>query len=171
MKIADLAKAGATQARNPHEISPFGPAARNEAKDLFGRSALAEEDDHVSGPDNADVAVEGIGGVEEGGFGARGDQGLGDLLGDEAALPDTGEEDGAPAMEAELGEGVHLGVVEVGEEEVEEFLLFAEEELELRGGEEIKRGRRRRRRSGDFELCRQSSHGCELAFCAVLSYS
>lgn len=44
---------------------------------------------------DADVAVEGVEGREKGGADGEGDEGLGDLLGDEAGLADAGEEDGA----------------------------------------------------------------------------
>ena len=77
------------------QVRAFSANARDEAEELVGVAGLAEEDDDVGGGENADVAVEGVDGGEEGGADAEGDEGLGDLVGDEAGLADAGEEDGA----------------------------------------------------------------------------
>lgn len=80
---------------------------------------------------DANVAVEGVERREKGGADGERDEGLGDLLGDEAGLADAGEEDGAGGVQEGLGEGQGLGEVEVLEEVVEVVLLGFEE------GEEV----------------------------------
>ncbi|KAL0009801.1 hypothetical protein SO802_004909 [Lithocarpus litseifolius] len=65
-------------------------ASDDESKEEISRSGaagLAEEDDDVGGGENADVAVEGVDGGEEGGADAEGDEGLGDLLAMKPDLP------------------------------------------------------------------------------------
>ena len=87
------------------QVRAFSANARDEAEELVGIAGLAEEDDDVGGGENADVAVEGVDGGEEGGADAEGDEGLGDLVGDEAGLADAGEEDGAGGREEGASEG------------------------------------------------------------------
>lgn len=87
------------------EKSPLGLGAGDESQKLLGVPRLAEENQYVSLGENANVAMEGVDRREEAGGDGEGDEGLGDLPGDEARLADAGEEDGAGAIEEDLGEG------------------------------------------------------------------
>lgn len=109
------------------QISPLGLGAGDEPEELVGVAGLAKEDEDIARGENANVAVEGVDGGEEGGGDGEGDESLGDLAGDEAGLADAGEEDGAAGVEEGAGEGKGLGEVEVAEEEVEVVLLGLEE--------------------------------------------
>lgn len=112
---------------------PFGLGARNQSEQLIGVAGLAEEDNRVgrAAAENADVPMQSVDGGEEGGANAKGDQGLGDLLGDEARLADPGEKNGALGFEKGLGEFEGLVEIEVMEEVVEILLLGLEEAHEL----------------------------------------
>lgn len=103
--ITDSGEQALLRRRDGDEISALGPRAGDEAEELVGVAGLAEEDEEVGGREDADVAVEGVDGGEEGGANAKGDEGLGDLLGDESGLADAGEEDGAGGVEEGLGKG------------------------------------------------------------------
>lgn len=115
------------------QVRPFRLGAGSQLEQLLRVSGLAEEDNGVgrTAAENADVAVQGVDRGEEGGANAEGDEGLGDLLGDEARLADAGEEDGALDFEKGLGEYEGLVEIKVMEEEVEILLLGFEEVHEL----------------------------------------
>ena len=91
------------------EADERGAEARDdgeEAKELFGFAAVGEGEEDVAAGEDAEVAVEGFGGVEELGGGAGGDEGGGDFAGDEAAFADSGEDDAVVG----LGGGDDAGV-------------------------------------------------------------
>lgn len=71
--------------------------------------------------------MEGVDGGEECGADAERDEGLGDLVGDEAGLADAGEEDGAGGGEEGARESKGLGEGEILEEVVQVALLGFEE--------------------------------------------
>lgn len=108
----------------------LGTGAGDEPEELLSIAGLTEEHEDIAVRKDPDVPMEGVDGREEGGASAEGDEGLGDLVGDEAGLSDACEEDGAAeggeAQEC-LGEGEGLGEVEVPEEVIEMALLGLEE--------------------------------------------
>ena len=113
------------------KVGALGAHARYEAEELFGVAGLAEQNDDVARGENANVAVEGIDRGEERRANAEGDEGLRDLVGDEAGFADAGEEDGSGGGEEGVSEGQGLWEGEVLEEEVEVALLGFEEVEEV----------------------------------------
>ena len=109
---------------------------REQAEKLFGLAAVGEGEDDVAGGEHAEVAVNGLGGVEEVGGRAGGAERGGDLAGDDAALADAGDDDASGAVGRvkqqidRLGEGGEHGAVEAEGELVESGGLDAHE---LRG--------------------------------------
>ena len=75
--------------------------------------------------------MEGVDRGEEGGANAERDEGLGDLLGDEARLADAGEENGALGIKKGLSEFEGLVGIKIVKEEVEILLLGFEEVHEM----------------------------------------
>ena len=75
--------------------SPFALEGGEQAQDLLGFAAGGEGDHHVARHEDAEVAVDGFGGVQKQGRRARGTEGGGDFLGDDAALAHAGDDHAA----------------------------------------------------------------------------
>ena len=78
------------------------PEQRHEADDLLGFAAVGEREDHVRLADPPEVPVERLGGVQIEGGRAGGGHGGGDLLPDEARLPDPRDHHLPPAAADEV---------------------------------------------------------------------
>jgi len=93
-----------------------------EAEDFFGFAAGGKRDDDIAGHEDAEVAVDRFGRVEEEGWGAGGAEGGGDFLRDDAGFAHAGDDDAAFFIAAAddeldgLGEwGGHGAVEALGE--------------------------------------------------------
>eukprot|EP00951_Prasinocladus_malaysianus_P000830 scaffold5821_cov36-Prasinocladus_malaysianus.AAC.1 len=60
----------ALNGRDRDEVGTLGPGIRHQAEELLGPAGLGEHDEYVIGPDDADVAVEGVGWGQKDGLGA-----------------------------------------------------------------------------------------------------
>jgi hypothetical protein len=96
-----------------------------EVEEFIGFAAVAEGDDGVALADDAEVAVEGVLGIEDDGGGAGGIEGGGDFMGDIVGFSDTDDDDFTVIIEGFL-EGLDGGgkaVVDASEEALE-FIDF-----------------------------------------------
>ncbi len=74
-----------------------------ETQEFLAASGVGERDEDVAAAEQAEVAVEGFGGMKELRWRSGGEQGCADLAGDESALADS-RENGAMAVACGLGE-------------------------------------------------------------------
>ena len=101
--------------RQRHEEGAAAPHVGEERDDLFRLPGMREGEYDVSGQDHPEVAVDRLGGVEEEGGGARRGERRGDLLADDPALADAGDDDPARRPVEERDGGVESAVEAVGE--------------------------------------------------------
>ena len=64
-----------------------------EVEDFIGLAAVTEGEDHITRGDQAEIAMEGVLGVENHGGGAGAVQGGGDFVGDVAGFANTADDD------------------------------------------------------------------------------
>ena len=76
-----------------------------EGEEFGGFARSGERDEGVAMVEHAEVTVEGLGGVEEVSGGAGGAESGGDLLGDDAAFADTGEDERPAGLEGSGEQG------------------------------------------------------------------
>ena len=105
-------------------IAGDGDEPRAEAADRFeqpqqllGLAAVRERNHHVVVADGAEIAVRGLGGVQEPGRRAGARQRGGDLPADDAGLAHAGDDDAAAAVEEELDGALEVAVDAVDEAE------------------------------------------------------
>ena len=87
---------------------------RDQDLDLRRLTAFREQDDEILVADDAQVAMDGIGGVHEHGGGPRRVHGRRDLLGDDGAFPDAGENDISLVLKHQIN-GLCEIIIEVGD--------------------------------------------------------
>ena len=111
---------GVAAESDEREVEAMGD--RKEGEEFFGFAAGGEKEEGVRGGEHAEVAVEGLGGVEEVGGGSGGAEGGGDLPRDQATFADAGEEERTAGSDGafEEVEGRGEGLMEVGVETVSE---------------------------------------------------
>ncbi len=101
---------------------------RQESRDLLGLTAVRDGDDDVALHDPAQVAVDGLGGMKEERWSARGGEGRGEFLRNETAFAHTRGDDPAGAGEEHVN-GPAEGVADFGDE-VPDRVGFDLEDLE-----------------------------------------
>jgi hypothetical protein len=109
--VGFLGERGVAIAEEGDQRAAEGAEGGQEMEQFGGGAGAGEEEDGIAGREDADVAVDGLGGVEEDGGQAGGGEGGGELFGDAAGLADAREDDFV-ARGGEAGGGVSEVVVE-----------------------------------------------------------
>ena len=97
--------------------APRAPDGLEQPEDLVGLAAVGQRDDDVAGLDDAEVAVNRFGGMEEEGRGAGAGQRRGDLPRDDARLAHARDDDAATAIAEQLDGPDEPGVEAVDQRE------------------------------------------------------
>lgn len=110
---AGLRERGRGASAKTDESRPDAGNGGQEAEQFFGLAAVGEGEEDVAAAEDADIAVEGFAGVEKLRGSAGGDEGSGNLAGDEAAFADSCEDDAVAVLGGvdEHGAGAVEGVV------------------------------------------------------------
>ncbi len=93
-----LARAELSQPVSVTSVMPMRGRTGQQPQQLLALAGVGEGEQNVSAVEQAEVAVEGFGGMEELCRGSRREQGCSDLAGDEAALAYSGQYDAMAAL-------------------------------------------------------------------------
>ncbi len=111
--VGFLGEGGVAVAEEGDEGAAEGAEGGQEMEQFGGGAGAGEEENWVAGGEDADIAMDGFGGVEEDGGKASGGERSGELFGDAAGLADAGEDD-LVAGGGEAGGGLFRVMVEAG---------------------------------------------------------